>query len=73
MQREHVLTAIDLFGPERCMMESNFPVDKMSISYGILWNTFKRITAGFTRDEREQMFARTAAMVYGLDSLLPSG
>lgn len=73
VQREHVLTAIDLFGPERCMMESNFPVDKMSISYGILWNTFKRITAGFTRDEREQMFARTAAMVYGLDSLLPSG
>jgi predicted TIM-barrel fold metal-dependent hydrolase len=73
VQRDHVLTAIDLFGPDRCMMESNFPVDKMSISYGILWNTFKRITASFTRDEREQMFARTAAMVYGLDSLLPPG
>jgi L-fuconolactonase len=55
------------------MAAFKMPGREMSISYGLLWNTFKRITAGFTRDEREQMFARTAAMVYGLDSLLPPG
>jgi L-fuconolactonase len=66
VQREHILTAIDLFGPHRCMFESNFPVDMMSISYGILWNTFKRVTADFTKVEREQMFAGTAARVYGI-------
>ena len=38
--------AIDVFGRERCMFESNFPVDKASCSYRTLWNSFKKIAAG---------------------------
>jgi L-fuconolactonase len=62
--RHHILTAIDLFTPQRCMFESNFPVDSVVISYGDLWNAFKLLTADFTRDERETMFWRTAARIY---------
>jgi L-fuconolactonase len=67
--RHHILTAIDLFTPERCMFESNFPVDAVVISYGNMWNAFKRITADFTRAEREVMFAGTAARVYRLPAI----
>ena len=39
--KPYVETAIELFGPDRCMFESNFPVDKQSFSYDALWNVFK--------------------------------
>jgi L-fuconolactonase len=65
--REHILPTIDLFGPDRCMFESNFPIDRPQISYGNLWNAYKRLTADFTRTEREAMFAGTAARVYRID------
>ena len=55
---------IQQFGPERCMFESNFPVDKVSVSYPVLWNTFKRIAAGFPEDEKAAMFHDTATRVY---------
>lgn len=57
---------IDCFGPERCMFESNFPVDKVSASYRVLWNAFKRIAAGFTPAEKAALFHDTAARVYRL-------
>jgi len=66
-QQQYYLHAIDAFGPERCMFESNFPVDKMSISYPILWNALKKIAAQFNADERQAMFYRTATRVYRLD------
>lgn len=66
LQRDHFLTTIDLFGPERCMVESNFPVDMRSISYDVLWNSAKRMTADLTRAEREAIFADTARRVYRL-------
>jgi len=64
-QIEIVLRA---FGPERCMFESNFPVDKVSCSYGNLWNAFKRIAdeLGCSEDEKSALFCGTAAGVYGL-------
>lgn len=62
--REHILPCIDLFSPSRCMFESNFPVDEVGISYGMLWNAFKRITAGFGNEEREALFFGTAAKTY---------
>jgi hypothetical protein len=52
--------------PRRCMFESNFPVDRVSCSYVVLWNAFKKIAAGFTRDEKTQLFQRTASEVYRL-------
>jgi L-fuconolactonase len=70
LQRDHVLTAIDLFGPERCMFESNFPVDMRSISYTLLWNSFKRVTADLAAHERAALFAGTAKHVYGLDDVM---
>ena len=64
--RDYYLHMIDCFGPERCMFESNFPVDKVSCSYGVLWNSFKRLAAGFSQNEKAALFHDTAARVYGV-------
>jgi L-fuconolactonase len=64
--RQFVLTTIDLFSPDRCMFESNFPIDRRYASYSSLWNGYKLLTADFTRAERNSMFARTAAKTYRL-------
>ena len=58
---------IEQFGPERCMFESNFPVDMVSCSYNILWNSFKRLTADYSADEKAKLFHDTAARIYRLD------
>ena len=65
-QRRYYLHTIECFGPERCMFESNFPVDKLSLSYPVLWNGLKRIAADFSEDEKHAMFYGTAARVYRL-------
>jgi len=64
--RPYVATCIDLFGADRCLFESNFPVEKMGIGYGALWNAFKRIAAGASAEEKRALFAGTAARVYRL-------
>lgn len=58
---------IECFGPQRCMLESNFPVDRFSLSYRTLWNALKKIVASYSPDERNAMFVGTAARVYSLD------
>ena len=58
---------IEKFGPERCMFESNFPVDKVSFSYNVMYNAFKRISKGHSASERAAMFHDTAARVYRID------
>ena len=55
---------IDLFGTDRCMFESNFPVDKGSCSYGVLWNAFKKISANFSNDEKYKLFYQNALKTY---------
>ncbi len=62
----YYLFCIEQFGPDRCMFESNFPVDKASCSYGVLWNAFKRISQGFDARERAALFHNTAARAYRL-------
>jgi len=57
---------IDVFGPARCMFESNFPIDRWSLSYRTVWNAFKRMAAGFDAAERDDLFAGTAERVYAL-------
>ncbi len=57
---------IERFGPGRCMFESNFPVDKLSCSYTVLWNSFKLLSKGYSADERAALFHDTAARVYRL-------
>ena len=63
----YYLHAIEKFGPSRCMFESNFPVDKLSCSYSVLWNTFKRTAEGFSQSEKAQLFRGTAERAYRLD------
>ena len=59
-------TCIEAFGADRCMFESNFPVDKGSYSYAVGWNAFKRLTAGCSASERQALFEGTATRVYRL-------
>lgn len=66
-QRRYYLHTIECFGPQRCMFESNFPVDRFSLSYRTVWNAFKKMTVDFSPDERTEMFSGTAARVYRLD------
>ena len=65
--KPYVDAVIQTFGPRRCMFESNFPPDRGAYSYGVVWNAFKRLTAGYTNDERRDLFGRTAARVYRMD------
>jgi predicted TIM-barrel fold metal-dependent hydrolase len=65
--RPYVDLCLEAFGPDRCMFESNFPVDKQSCSYSVLWNAFKRLAAGLSPDEKSAAFSGTAARVYRLD------
>jgi L-fuconolactonase len=64
--RDWYLYMVDHFGPSRCMFESNFPVDKLSCSYTVLWNQFKKLTKDFSIAERSSMFHDTAMRVYRL-------
>jgi predicted TIM-barrel fold metal-dependent hydrolase len=60
-------TCVELFGAERCMLESNFPVDRPAGSYRRVWNAFKRLASGASETERADLFSRTAPRVYRLD------
>jgi len=61
---DDVRRCIDLFGPSRCMFESNFPVDQVNIDYVTLWNAFKLITQGYSRSERASLLHQTAVRTY---------
>ena len=62
----YYLHAIESFGTDRCMLESNFPVDRFSVSYHVLWNGLKKITAAFSESEKTDLFTETATRVYKL-------
>lgn len=58
---------IACFRPDRCMFESNFPVDRISIGYGVLWNAFKKLATDLDAADRNALFAGTARRVYKLE------
>ena len=58
---------IDQFGPDRCMFESNFPPDKVSYSYNVMYNAFKRLSKGYSSTERAAMFHDNAVRVYRIN------
>ena len=60
---EHTLS---LFGPDRCMFESNFPVDRVSVGYRVYWNAMKKLVADRSEADKEAMFSGTAKRVYSL-------
>jgi predicted TIM-barrel fold metal-dependent hydrolase len=64
--RPLVLETIDIFGTDRCMFASNFPVDKLYSSYADIFNAFSQITATFSESEREDLFSRNASRFYRL-------
>ncbi len=59
---------IEHFGVNRCMFESNFPVDKVSCSYTVLWNSFKLITRDFSASEKAALFHDTATAIYRVET-----
>jgi len=67
--RPYIETCIEAFGAERCMFESNFPVDLGSCSYATLWNAFKVIARHASADEKRALFAGVAKRVYRLDGV----
>lgn len=62
--RPYIEAGIEAFGVDRCMMESNFPVDGMTCDYVTLWNALKKATRGLDAKDRHQLFFETAARVY---------
>ena len=63
----YIETCIELFGAGRCNFESNFPVEKMGTGYAVLWNAFKRITAGCSADEKTALYSGTAKRIYRIE------
>jgi predicted TIM-barrel fold metal-dependent hydrolase len=64
--RPYIETCITAFGPNRAMFESNFPVDKGSYSYGVYWNTCKRLAQGASAAEKADLFRGSASRFYRL-------
>jgi len=67
--RPYLETCIEAFGVDRAMFESNFPVDKQSCSYAVLWNAFKRFAASYSEAEKHALFCGTACRVYRIDAI----
>lgn len=67
--KPYLETCIEAFGPNRAMFESNYPVDRWGASYPVLWNTFKRITADASADEKAALYAGTASRFYSLEDM----
>lgn len=64
--RPFVQRSVEIFGPERCMVGSNFPVEKAGCTYRTFWNTFKRTLAGYSDSEKSAVLSETARRVYAL-------
>jgi L-fuconolactonase len=69
--RRYYEVCLRCFGADRCMFESNFPMDKRSCSYHTLWNAFKRVAdmAKLSPSEKHAVFCGTAARVYDIQGL----
>jgi L-fuconolactonase len=65
--RPYIEFAIETFGTERCMFESNFPVDRGSGSYLQIWNAFKHITRSMSPAEKARLYGGTAQEIYRLE------
>ena len=61
-----IRAAIDALGPDRCLFESNYPVDGQTIDYAVLWQAFDLVSADYSPSERADLFAGSARRVYRL-------
>jgi predicted TIM-barrel fold metal-dependent hydrolase len=64
--RSIVLETVDVFGVERCMFATNFPVDSLVASLDTVLSGFARITSAFSASERAQLFHDNAVRIYRL-------
>lgn len=64
--KRYYMHVLEKFGPQRCMFESNFPVDRLSVSYHVLWNAFKKMVADFNEAEKHALFYGNAERIYRL-------
>ncbi|HZV72235.1 MAG TPA: amidohydrolase family protein [Conexibacter sp.] len=62
-----VREALEIFGPQRCMLGSNFPVDRGAASYAEIWSGYEQITADLSAAERTALFSGTALRTYHID------
>ena len=69
---DQISWCIEQFGVGRCMFESNFPVDRTTCSYPVLWNAFKKIAAGASAGEKAALFSGTARRTYRLPVVDPT-
>ena len=67
-QARYYMHTLDCFGADRSMFESNFPVDKQSVSYHVIWNAYKKMTIHLGDNEKRKLFYETANKVYKLES-----
>jgi predicted TIM-barrel fold metal-dependent hydrolase len=55
-----IISVVEAFGPTRCMLGSHLPIDTLSHGFDRLYDTYGRILATFSEDERDAMFRTTA-------------
>ncbi len=67
--RPYIHECIEAFGAERCMFESNFPPDKRTYGYGVVWNAYKHLAKGASASEKAHLFHDTARRIYRLLAL----
>ncbi len=65
--RPYVLAAIDAFGPDRCMMESNFSADARSCGFVPLWNALKWSVRDMSAADKVALFSGTAKRIYRIE------
>lgn len=68
--RPYIESTVEFFGAERCMVSSNFPVDRAGFTYATNWNMFKHLFASASAAEKTALFSGTAARVYKLEDVL---
>ncbi len=66
--QDRVHFCIETFGPDRCMFESNFPVDRQTMNYPVLWNALQKMGARYSDSEQDDLFVNTATRVYKLNA-----
>jgi predicted TIM-barrel fold metal-dependent hydrolase len=66
-QQPYVDHMLEVFSTDRAMFQSNFPTEIPSANYGIVWNAFKRLTNGFSENEKSALFYENAISAYRLE------
>ena len=66
--RRIVTETIAMFGPDRCMFASNFPVDSLCATFDTIFDGFRQIVAGYPVESQRALFCGTARATYRTDT-----